>query len=84
MKTETFSTPPPHSDNPSNHVQKHSAGARYILAIALLLVVYLLSSWNTGETESLSFSIAPSFMLFWLAGGSLTLGILALAAKKNG
>lgn len=84
MKVETLNTQTPQEITPQNQAQKHSASIRYGLAIALLVVVYLVSSWNPAETESMSLGITPSFMLFWLAGGSLTLGILARAAKKNG
>ena len=83
MKAEALGTPAPQHATPSNQAKKHSASARYILAFALLLIVYIISSWSATESESASLSIGPSFLLFWLAGGSLTLGILARAAKKD-
>ncbi|MFT4826294.1 MAG: hypothetical protein ACI9A2_003885 [Halioglobus sp.] len=83
MKAEVLNTQAPQNTEPSNQEQKRSASLRYVLAVALLLVVYFISSWSPAESESMSLSIAPGFLLFWLAGGSLTLGILAKAAKKK-
>lgn len=83
MKAEAIGTQAPQNTDPSNQVQKHSASARYALAIVLMLIVYFVSGWNSAESESVSLSVAPSFLWFWLAGGSLTLGILARAAKKG-
>jgi len=84
MTTEALNTQPPQQDTSANQDKKRSERVRYVLAIALLAVVFLVSSWSPAEADSMSLSIAPSFLLFWLAGGSLTLGILARAAKKNG
>mgnify|MGYP000088384007 CR=1 FL=1 len=82
MKADALGTHAPQNTTPSNPMYRNSASGRYVLASALLLVVYLVASWSPAES-SMSLGIAPSFALFWLAGGSLTLGILARAAKKD-
>jgi hypothetical protein len=57
--------------------------ARYLVVATLLTVVYHLSSWTPTEPDLISFSAVPSFIVFWLGGGVITLGLLALAAKRR-
>ena len=63
--------------------QGHSSRMRYVMVAVLIVMAYLLSSWIPAESESGSFSIVPALLLFWLAGGGITLALLTIAAKKN-
>jgi len=60
----------------------HPMRSRYILVTILLAVVYLLSTLIAAGGEGFSINIGLGFIVFWLAGGAITLTLLTLAAKK--
>jgi hypothetical protein len=66
-----------------NTAQWRSATVRYAVAISLMGFVYILASLNPAETGAISLSISTHFVIFWLTGGSLTMGLLARAARKT-
>lgn len=72
-----------HSISSDSQVNQPNSVARYTVVAMLLTIVYFLSSWTPAEPDVISFSAVPSFLLFWLGGGAITLGLLALAAKKR-
>ena len=67
-------------DNPA---KPRSSLMRYVAAAVLLAIVYFLSSLTPAEPGLNSFQIAPSFIIFWLAGGGITLALLGVAARKG-
>ncbi len=66
-----------------NQEHNHTARGRYILVAILLAIVILLSSLTPAGPEAFSLHISSGFVLFWLAGGAITLTLLTLAARKN-
>ena len=85
MKTaiETLSTNETEHTLQNTPAKSRSALMRYVAAAVLLAIVYFLSNLTPAEPGVNSFQIAPSFILFWLAGGGITLALLGFAAKKN-
>jgi len=85
MKIAANSLNTDHSENMQDHTQteNRSARTRYILVAVLLAVVYLLSHWTPADSGILPSHIGSGFILFWLAGGGITLALLAQAAKKH-
>jgi esterase/lipase superfamily enzyme len=83
ITADSFSTQ--HSEHAPDHhqAQKHAARTRYILVAVLLAIVYMLSSWTPADSNLLTSHIGSGFVVFWLAGGGITLGLLALAARKH-
>ena len=67
----------------NNPAKPRSVLMRYVAAGVLLAMVYFLSSHTPAEAGLNSFQIAPSFIVFWLAGGGITLALLGVAARKN-
>ncbi len=80
MKTtaEVLSTRSSEDETPES-----SGLARYLLAVILLAVVYIISSWTPAESETTSLPILSAFLVFWIGGGITTLALLAMAARKN-
>ncbi|MEH6571420.1 MAG: hypothetical protein V7709_20220, partial [Halioglobus sp.] len=78
MKTaiETLSTDKTEHTLQNSPAKPRSVLMRYVAAAVLLAIVYFLSSLTPAEGGVNSFQIAPSFILFWLAGGGITLALL--------
>lgn len=83
MESRVLEANEPLPNKLSNTVQWRSATLRYVVAISLMGFVYILASLNPAETGAISLSISPYFVIFWLTGGSLTLGLLARAAREK-
>ena len=85
MKITADSIGTGHTEHKQNHTQaeNHSVRTRYILVAILLAVVYLLSNWTPADSGIFPSHIGSGFILFWLAGGGITLALLAQAAKKH-
>ena len=85
MKNTADSIGLEHPEHKQSHTQaeNHSVRTRYILVAILLAVVYLLSNWTPADSGISPSHIGSSFILFWLAGGGITLAFLAQAAKKH-
>ena len=75
---------PEHTGNYSTDSQKSSSThGHYIGVTALLAIVCMLTAWLGFAPDTLTSSPAWSgFAYFWLAGGLVTLFLLALAAKR--
>jgi hypothetical protein len=67
----------------SNTAQWRSATVRYAVAISLMGFVYILASLNPAETGAIPLSISHYFVIFWLTGGSLTLGCWLMLQGKS-
>lgn len=85
MKTaiEALSTSQTEQALQNSPAKPRSGLMRYVAAGVLLAIVYFLSNLAPAEPGVNSFQIAPSFILFWLAGGGITLALLGFAARKN-
>ncbi len=57
--------------------------ARIALAAALLVAVYVLASWMPAEDSAVSVHTAGRFLMFWIIGGVLTVGLLALSDSRS-
>ena len=83
IAAETYSTENSEKAPSHNQVHNHAARNRYVVVAVLLVMVYLLSSWNPAETETTSLHLGSGFLLFWIMGGVITLAILMVFAKGN-
>lgn len=81
--TNVFSTERSEQAPPNNRAQARSEGIRSVLAVGLLALVYLLSTWTPGEADTSSLNIRQTVLMIWGAGGIVTLALLAFAARKN-
>ena len=64
-----------------NHTDGRSSRIHYILVAVLFVLAYLVSNWSASAPSSVSVDFMSDLLLFWLAGGLITLGLLAFAAK---
>jgi hypothetical protein len=72
-----------HQSQDRNEAEHRSLRTRYILVAILLATVYILSHLTAADTGTVTRHIGSGFVLFWLAGGGITLAFLAQAAKKH-
>jgi hypothetical protein len=64
-----------------NHTDGGSSRIHYILVAILFVLAYLVSNWSASAPGSVSVDFMSDLLFFWLAGGLITLGLLAFAAK---
>ena len=83
MKSATQHFGSAHSEHAQSDTQEHGRSSRihYILVAVLLVLAYLIGSFLFNGPGAVSFDIGSGFLLFWLGGGLITLGLLTLAAK---
>ena len=83
MKSATEHLESPHSEHTptDNHTDGRSSRIHYILVAVLFVLAYLISKWLASTPGSVSVDFLSDLLLFWLAGGLITLGLLASAAK---
>ena len=53
------------------------------LATAVLVAVYLVTSWLPTEPEAFSSTVFSGLALFWVMGGVFTITLLALSDKRG-
>jgi hypothetical protein len=79
--TERLGSSPSEHTPTDNHPDGRSSRIHYILVAVLFVLAYLVSNWLAAAPGTVSIDFLSDLLFFWLAGGVITLGLLAFAAK---
>ena len=72
-------------DPPTPARREWTAGSigKIALGVALLSLVYLVSSWLPVENPANGGELARNFLAFWLCGGIFTVLLLAITDRRS-